>query len=85
LSVIVRIGVVIAVVVGGYFAIGFVAKHWLWFASAAILLGGTALAAWALFRSPRNEAPDRGLHRRRGARQYPGAPQHRRQIDAARL
>jgi hypothetical protein len=53
--------VVIAVVVGGYFAIGFVAKHWLWFASAAILLGGTALAAWALFRSPRNEAPDRGL------------------------
>ncbi|WP_460496055.1 restriction endonuclease [Glycomyces tarimensis] len=44
-------GAGIAALVLGYFALGFIADHWAWFASIAILLGGTALAAWVLFRS----------------------------------
>ena len=51
MSVILRVGAGIAVLVVGYFAVGFIADHWAWFASIAILLGGTALAAWVLFRS----------------------------------
>lgn len=50
-SVILRVGAGLAVLVLGYFAIGFIADHWAWFASAAILLGGTALATWVLLRS----------------------------------
>lgn len=50
MSVIARAGAVIAALVIGYFALGFIAEHWAWFASITILLGGTALAAWALFR-----------------------------------
>ncbi|GAB3236050.1 hypothetical protein GCM10027447_34050 [Glycomyces halotolerans] len=50
MSVIVRAGAVLAALVLGYLALGFIAAHWAWFAAAAILLGGTALAAWVLFR-----------------------------------
>lgn len=50
-SVIIRVVAGIVVLVLGYFAIGFIALHWAWFASAAILLGGTALATWVLLRS----------------------------------
>jgi hypothetical protein len=58
LSVILRVGAGIAVLIAGYFAIGFVAEHWAWFVSAAILLGGTALAAWILLRSRGHERHD---------------------------
>lgn len=51
MSVILRVGAGLAVLIIGYLAIGFVAEHWAWFASAAILLGGTALATWVLLRS----------------------------------
>ncbi|GAB3646607.1 hypothetical protein GCM10028833_08750 [Glycomyces tarimensis] len=51
MTVILRVGAGIAALVLGYFALGFIADHWAWFASIAILLGGTALAAWVLFRS----------------------------------
>lgn len=61
MSLTLRVGAGLAVLIVGYFVIGFIAEHWAWFAAAAILLGGTALAAWALLRSRgRHETHDRG-------------------------
>jgi hypothetical protein len=61
MSVILRAGAGIAALILGYFVLGFIADHWAWFASVAILLGGTALAGWILFRSRGNEHRDRAL------------------------
>ncbi|WP_030157795.1 restriction endonuclease [Glycomyces sp. NRRL B-16210] len=61
MSVIFKVGAGIAALVLGYFIIGFIADHWAWFLSAAILLGGTALAGWILFRSRGREHRDRAV------------------------
>ncbi|WP_199039069.1 restriction endonuclease [Glycomyces salinus] len=57
MSVIARAGAVIAALVIGYFALGFIAEYWAWLVSITILLGGTALAAWVLFRG-RGDSPE---------------------------
>jgi hypothetical protein len=67
LSVILRVGAGIAVLILGYFVLGFIADHWAWFASIAILLGGTALAGWILFRSRGHEHRDRAVSAERHA------------------
>ncbi|MCH7231701.1 restriction endonuclease [Glycomyces sp. L485] len=61
MSVTLRAGAGLAALVIAYFAFGFIAEHWAWFASIAILLGGTALAAWVLLRSRGHEHQDRAL------------------------
>lgn len=61
MSVILRVGAGIAALIIGYFVLGFIADHWAWFASVAILVGGTALAGWILFRSRGHETRDRAL------------------------
>ncbi|THV35781.1 restriction endonuclease [Glycomyces buryatensis] len=61
MSVFLRVGAGIAVLILGYFALGFVADHWAWFASVAILLGGTATAAWVLFRSRGGDRHERTM------------------------
>ncbi|MQM27710.1 hypothetical protein GFD30_19380 [Glycomyces sp. NEAU-7082] len=61
LSVILRVGAALAALIIGYYVLGFIADHWAWFASVAILLGGTALAGWILFRSRGHEHRDRAL------------------------
>ncbi|MEU6859680.1 restriction endonuclease [Glycomyces sp. NPDC046736] len=58
---ILRAGAAIAALIIGYFVLGFIADHWAWFASVAILLGGTALAGWILFRGRGHEHRDRAL------------------------
>lgn len=58
MSIVIRLGLVIGVLVGIYFAIGFVADNWAWFASAATIISLTVGAAWILLRRPR-EAPDK--------------------------
>jgi hypothetical protein len=67
LSVILRAGAGITALILGYFVLGFIADHWAWFASAAILLGGTALAGWILFRSRGHEHRDRAVSAERHA------------------
>jgi len=61
LSVILRAGAGIAALILGYLVLGFIADHWAWFASVAILLGGTTLGGWILFRSRGHESRDRAL------------------------
>ena len=61
MSVIARAGAVVAALIIGYFALGFIAEYWAWLVAIAILLGGTALATWILFRG-RGSAP---IHRDR--------------------
>lgn len=55
MSVTLRVGAGLAALIAGYYVLGYVADHWAWFASVAILLGGTALAGWILFRSRGHE------------------------------
>jgi hypothetical protein len=61
MSVILRAGAGIAALILGYLLLGFIADHWAWFASVAILLGGTALAGWILFRSRGHDHRDRAM------------------------
>ncbi|SDE44676.1 Restriction endonuclease [Glycomyces harbinensis] len=67
MSVILRVGAGIAALILGYLVLGFIADHWAWFASVAILLGGTTLAGWFLFRSRGHEHRDRALTAERHA------------------
>lgn len=67
MSVILRVGAGIAVLILGYFVLGFIADHWAWFASVAILLAGTVLGGWILFRSRGHESRDRALTAERHA------------------
>ncbi|QSB04426.1 restriction endonuclease [Natronoglycomyces albus] len=60
MSIVIRLGVVIGVLVGLYFAVGWVAANWIWFASAAAVVASTLLAAWVLLRRP-SETPDRAV------------------------
>jgi hypothetical protein len=61
MSVILRVGAGIAALILGYLVLGFIADHWAWFASVAMLLAGTAFAGWILFRSRGHEHRDRAL------------------------
>ncbi|WP_157930743.1 restriction endonuclease [Glycomyces xiaoerkulensis] len=69
MSVIARAGAVLAALILGYFAIGFIAEHWAWFVAGTILLCGTAVATWVLLRSRgrSRDATERALHAEREA------------------
>ncbi|MFC4335821.1 restriction endonuclease [Salininema proteolyticum] len=49
MSWLIRLGIPAALLVAGYFALDFIARQWVWFASLAAIAAATALCSWILF------------------------------------